>query len=55
MYRSPQIVLLYLVLHENYNLEKALKMVTERHAFARPNMQIINGIIRNVKKEKKED
>ena len=51
MYRSPQIVVLYLVLHENYILEEAMSIVTERHAFARPNINIMNGIISNFQRK----
>ena len=54
MYRSPQIVVLYLVLHENYSLEEALNKVTERHAFARPNVSIVNGIINTFQRRNSE-
>lgn len=51
MYRSPQIVVLYLVLHEGYKLEEAMSIVTERHAFARPNINIMNRIINNFQRK----
>ena len=42
MYRSPQIVVLYLALLENYRLADAMKMVKEKHSFARPDPDLVN-------------
>lgn len=41
VYRSPQLVALYLILSENYSPEQAVEYVKLRHPFARPNRKIV--------------
>lgn len=42
MYRSPQIVVLFLILTQNYSIDEAISLVKSRHRFARPNMKIVH-------------
>jgi len=42
VYRSPQIVVLYLILTNNYTPEEAVEFVKSRHPFARPNPQVVS-------------
>jgi hypothetical protein len=41
MYRSPQIIALYLSRVEGYSLESAIDLITEKHPFARPNYGLL--------------
>jgi protein-tyrosine phosphatase len=52
VYRSPQLVALYLVLHEHYSLEDAISLVRKRHPFARPSYKTLHAALRlaNLKK-----
>lgn len=42
MYRSPQIVVLFLILTHNYSVEEAINLVKSRHRFARPNPDTVH-------------
>lgn len=58
MYRSPQIIALYLILVEQYTIESAIETIKERHPFAKPNYLVICSAIdeilcRHYKKGKK--
>jgi protein-tyrosine phosphatase len=41
IYRSPQIIALYLILVERYSVETAIEVIKEKHPFAKPNYNII--------------
>ena len=45
MYRSPQIVVLHLIINEGYSLEYAIKFVTSKHPFANPNLSLVNNVL----------
>jgi len=41
IYRSPQIIALYLSMFQNYSIEEAVSMIKLKHPFAKPNIKII--------------
>lgn len=41
IYRSPQIIALYLSMFQNYSVEEAVNMIKLKHPFAKPNINII--------------
>jgi len=41
IYRSPQMIALYLTLCEQFPVEKAIQMVKENHPYAKPNAKVI--------------
>lgn len=43
VYRSPQIVVLYLMLIKKITSEEAVEFVKQKHPFARPNQRLINS------------
>ena len=45
IYRSPQMIVLYLTLFKDYTLENALDTVRDHHPFARPNSEVIKETI----------
>jgi atypical dual specificity phosphatase len=48
IYRSPQMIVLYLTLFEGYALETALETVRTHHPFARPNSEVIKEVIGSI-------
>lgn len=52
MYRSPQIVALFLILNQNYSVEEAIKLVKSRHRFARPNPETVHCALNLYNKKK---
>jgi protein-tyrosine phosphatase len=53
VYRSPQIVALYLILTKKYSPEEAVEFVKSRHSFARPNAQVVSHAFEVLSKNKK--
>ena len=41
IYRSPQMIALYLILYEQFSAEKAVQTIKEKHPYAQPNIKII--------------
>ena len=41
IYRSPQIIALYLILVEQYSIESAIETIKEKHPFAKPSYIVI--------------
>jgi protein-tyrosine phosphatase len=52
VYRSPQIVVLYLILTEKYSPEEAVEFVKSRHPFARPNQQVVTHALEVLLRDK---
>ena len=51
MYRSPQIIVVYLVLVNGYGLDEAIDMVTEKHPFARPNYNLLSEALNEISRK----
>ncbi len=41
IYRSPQMIALYLAVCDHYTVEQAISIVTSNHPFARPSSKVI--------------
>jgi len=52
IYRSPQIVIMHLVIEHNYDLEEAIKLVKHKHAYANPNTELILTATDKIKSQK---
>lgn len=52
IYRSPQIVIMHLVMDRNYNIEEAIKLVKKKHAYANPNAELILTATDKIKSQK---
>lgn len=52
IYRSPQLVALYLALYEHYDLDDAISLVRKRHPYAKINYKTVHAAMRlaNLKK-----
>lgn len=50
IYRSTQMIALYLSIFEHYSVEQAIQLVKSNHPFARPSSRVVKeaiGMIRN--------
>lgn len=45
IYRSPQMIALYLTLFERYSLEQAVAAVKENHPYAKPNWKVVRDAV----------
>lgn len=49
IYRSPQMIALYLILCEKYSIDSAVKHLKENHPYAKPNCKVIKEAIGTMK------
>ena len=52
IYRSPQMIALYLVLCEQYSVEKAIQVIKESHPYAKPSTKVIKEDLGSMKSKK---
>lgn len=52
VYRSPQLVALYLALHQQYSLEDAINLVRKTHPYAKPSYKTLHAALRLAKLKK---
>lgn len=52
VYRSPQLVALYLALHQQYSLDEAISLVRKNHPYAKPNYKTVHAAMRLAKLKK---
>jgi len=45
IYRSPQIIALYLSVFQSYSIEEAVCMIKSKHPFAKPNCKVIHDAL----------
>lgn len=45
IYRSPQMIALYLAIFEHQTVEQAIQVVKSNHPFARPNTKVVKDAI----------
>lgn len=45
IYRSPQIIALYLTIFQSYSIEEAVEVIKDNHPYAKPNSKVINDAI----------
>lgn len=45
IYRSPQMIALYLTLFERYSLEQAVAAVKDNHPYAKPNSKVVRDAV----------
>lgn len=48
IYRSPQMIVLYLTRFENYSIEQAVNKVKNSHPFAKPNHKVIKDAVKEI-------
>ena len=49
IYRSPQIVALYLAIYQHYSAEDAMNTVKKLHPYAKPSLKAFDGALRLIK------
>lgn len=49
IYRSPQIVALYLAIYQHYSAEDAMNLVKKFHPYAKPSLKTLDSALRLIK------
>lgn len=49
IYRSPQIVALYLAIYQHYSVEDAMNLVKKLHPYSKPSVKVLDGALRLIK------
>jgi protein-tyrosine phosphatase len=52
IYRSPQIISLYLTMYQRYTVEEAVNFVKSRHPYAKPSWKVVDASLRLIKLKK---
>lgn len=51
IYRSTQIIALYLNLFQNYSVEEAVALIKIRHLYAKPSIKVINDALKIIQQK----
>lgn len=54
IYRSPQMIALYLVAIQKYKIEDAVALLKERHSYAKPSFKTIQEALNLMQRKNKE-
>lgn len=50
IYRSPQVVVLYLCLYKGFGLKEGIKYIKEKHGFGKPSERLLGYMMEEEKK-----